>query len=1199
MLEETERNYCCLVLLLSRVGLEKLRQLFINEWNSAGGFVPWTDCPQNGTDLLTKFTPLPYEKAKVQSGDTTTWDLSLFVKALLYSAPPFVPKSKTALFAGLKCLKKTRNQLCHTGSGKIESAEFAILYADVCNALFLVGASANDFKQVEKDVHQPLREVLSLVKQCSLKDADILNGIGAINDRLELLSLQRPDSSDLSSEDVKLYSIKLKEAIAMQTDLLPRRRHRSRLKTDDIFTNLTVYQGKQNSQEKAQEDERARKTVTKIAEIFVGENGEGDPKSILVSGEPGIGKTLFLRKIVRDWSTDCISIPKIKFIFLITFRQLVLLSKKELALKELLNRSPLLNETTKMDEKLMDYIIQHPDQLFVALDGFDKYKDHSKLTGDFESQFTNDVETKMPVVALVSKLIQKKILRDSVIMITSRPGEANELDKKLHFDRCVEITGFSEEQVLQYVEKYFNSEPEEVKKMAMEKVKGSAHFMSFGHVPLRCFLMCAVIEYEIQNNITRDKSVPLKLTQFYCEVIRCLVKISKELSSLDNQSALSAVEKTLDNFSELAAQLAEQNRFTFTQKDLEELKLSEAEMSYLKSSSLIFCYPVASDSPFPQTTLEYCFSHLTIQEFFVACHLVKKRAMAAQETSEMVHIFTSGLLGLDQENNNDKLMSKVLKSVCKQVENEWRQRVVLLRCLREYGLEKEFTIQELTTNRDYRYWDSDGWIRLSGVTDDTDCDALAMLVEYTATSISLPPHTLYISSSQITITMLNRLLLSLHHSNSTITRLLLVWCSLNDEHVKCLCKYLPNMNITELDLSGNQITDVGVHHIIHHLSSNLTALGLTGNPISRECRKSIEFCNSIYAGLTYRRTYTNTEVSKGEILRKKVTWKESSDKEGNSAAKRSLAEELGVADALDCHLERISCNNEISDQDIVELEQLLADAGAGTWNNALCEYGIDKRSLLFAIARVFSFLKPKLEEYERMNNLTRSDIVDVTFLAHGGVSDPLLPCRVHFLNDEQIESVILYIPWGCKLDASAAYGIATGTITTTNVNFIGLLNEDKRLRCWNNLPMDGTEIPNIVFTRVSLDEVVIQQLQQIDSAFRRGVRGVFVPFLPEETNLNEIPLSILCIAVALCAYLKKVPWKYRIHIASCLYPMKFDSSILVRSRDPRDLWPRVKCSQYWDIPIVAPHPVTMTMNMDNTDLGLQNVFHCLNNYFSV
>ena len=148
------RNYCCLVLLLNRVGLVKLRKLFIDEWNSLGGFVPWTDIHQNGVDLLTKYIPKPaYERPKVQSGDTTKWDISLFVKVLLNSRPPFVHIVNKALVDGLLFLKETRNNLCHSGSGKVTPAEFTPLYKDVCSALLVLGASALELKKVEDGMY--------------------------------------------------------------------------------------------------------------------------------------------------------------------------------------------------------------------------------------------------------------------------------------------------------------------------------------------------------------------------------------------------------------------------------------------------------------------------------------------------------------------------------------------------------------------------------------------------------------------------------------------------------------------------------------------------------------------------------------------------------------------------------------------------------------------------------------------------------------------------------------------------------------------------------------------------------------------------------------------------------------------------------------------------------------------------------------
>ncbi|KAK3735092.1 hypothetical protein QZH41_011262, partial [Actinostola sp. cb2023] len=126
-----------------------------------------------------------YEKDKVKCGDTSKWDLSLFVKALLVSTPPLV--SKKSLVSALKCLKETRNKLSHTPSGKIETSEYKKLWCAACNALVSVGATSKDFKKVKHDVTQPWSELVSLTKQCASHDKDILLGLDAseyVNDKV-------------------------------------------------------------------------------------------------------------------------------------------------------------------------------------------------------------------------------------------------------------------------------------------------------------------------------------------------------------------------------------------------------------------------------------------------------------------------------------------------------------------------------------------------------------------------------------------------------------------------------------------------------------------------------------------------------------------------------------------------------------------------------------------------------------------------------------------------------------------------------------------------------------------------------------------------------------------------------------------------------------------------------------------------------
>ena len=187
------------------------------------------------------------------------------------------------------------------------------------------------------------------------------------------------------------YSTNLKKAITDNTDFLPKGISQSKLKTDDIFTNLTIYQGERpeshrqaNSPQQSQERHVEARKVVNCCEIFQDENAECNPKLILVTGDAGIGKTLFANKLLRDFSSNTLDIPGVKISYVITFRQIVRLANKELTLKELLNRSPLLNTKTIIDETVMQSIIDHPEQLFVVLDGFDEFKDNSIFVGDYE-----------------------------------------------------------------------------------------------------------------------------------------------------------------------------------------------------------------------------------------------------------------------------------------------------------------------------------------------------------------------------------------------------------------------------------------------------------------------------------------------------------------------------------------------------------------------------------------------------------------------------------------------------------------------------------------------------------------------------------------------------------------------------------------------------------------------------------------------
>lgn len=105
------------------------------------------------------------------------------------------------------------------------------------------------------------------------------------------------------------------------------------------------------------------------------------------------------------------------------------------------------------------------------------------------------------------------------------------------------------------------------------------------------------------------------------------------------------------------------------------------------------------------------------------------------------------------------------------------------------------------------------------------------------------------------------------------------------------------------------------------------------------------------------------------------------------------------------------------------------------WYQTFSSLLINPELYFEALANIFTWL------YENINpeQLQQSEI-DITFLAHGQVRRTptpvpmLLPCKLFYMNG-YVQSIKFYEPWGCAIDATAAYGIFTGTIRVNTVRY--------------------------------------------------------------------------------------------------------------------------------------------------------------------
>ena len=326
----------------------------------------------------------------------------------------------------------------------------------------------------------------------------------------------------------------------------------------------------------------------------------------------------------------------------------------------------------------------------------------------------------MPVAALCSKLIKRSLLRDSVVMITSKPDESGKMGG-IPFDRYMEIAGFSPQQVQEFIEKYFR-ENNTMKTTVLDHVMKNEDLVSFAHIPMLCFLMCFSMEYALQTSKSTD-DLPVSATDIYSQVVNIFELKHSAASEYRTKvipeefSASHLVESTLDKLSELAAKSLLEKMPIFQERDMEE-KFRLVEIEKLKGSGLLHCGPPFRKSLL-ETTKYLSFTHLTLHEFLAARWFVMTDVIPS-DVSEMVLQFIADILS---KKKNDELMEKLLESIS--FSSRSGDLLLKAKCLSEYQ-DKEFA-KNVIKNHPHHY-SEDGQLRFGNL-NDVDCIAISFLLD--------------------------------------------------------------------------------------------------------------------------------------------------------------------------------------------------------------------------------------------------------------------------------------------------------------------------------------------------------------------------------------------------------------------------------------------------------------------------------------
>ena len=465
--------------------------------------------------------------------------------------------------------------------------------------------------------------------------------------------------------------------------------HRRDLQLDEIFTNLIVYRGRAKydfSGDRVEQLNEYHKANENLRPTQPGDIFDRFEQNILVVGRPGIGKTMFSTKILRNWAcdkllnrsqklqmdfkdafhikaSDKISQMDFKAAFLIKLRMFNS-RDQELNLRELLDHS---EYSTALSEELWNYIRYNSERVLVIFDGFDEYSGRTKISED-DIPCRNSEKDRMPVYFLVKKILQGKILTGATILTTTRPNAVSCMTS-LDFDKTVEILGFSTEQVNDYVQK-FTKEKDKAETIK-QHITSNLNLVAFCYVPVNCFIICSCL-LELLGN-TGFTSLPTRLTEIYSIAVRMFY-----FSYDDDQYRHNKTEGQqyfLKPFKELPSSV--QNVFTrlgkiaFDGIKKGRLIFESHEVNDLESNGLFHRLPDFRDRPLAEGRAQYCFLHLTLQEFLAAKYLVDTLSSEQLRDFVSAHIrkgawkvvmqFVAGLLA-EKEGQSTDIFSDLLPS---------------------------------------------------------------------------------------------------------------------------------------------------------------------------------------------------------------------------------------------------------------------------------------------------------------------------------------------------------------------------------------------------------------------------------------------------------------------------------------------------------------------------------------------------------
>ena len=352
--------------------------------------------------------------------------------------------------------------------------------------------------------------------------------------------------------------------------------------------------------------------------------------------------------------------------------------------------------------------------MLLIFDGLDEFSSTPGIPRD-DSHFNNTAEVRMPVGFLYKKIASGKLLQGCTLLTTVRPTAFKDV-RKLQFDRTVEITGFTFEQVEEFLEKFTkDDESGKLKEIIWQHISTNINLFSLCYIPVNCFIICHCLLQLIKISSDAERKLPVKITEIYSISVKIFFyKHSRGNYSCSKTDLGCYMYKRFDELKPENDEVFKKlGKIAFNGIKSGKPVFESHEVSGLEDCGLFHRLPDMNPRKLTQPSrAQYCFTHLTVQEFFAAKHLTdtlpkdKLQRFGGDHirvgTWKVVMRFVAGLLEPDtrQRTTNSEIFTHLLAEKVKRTDRSdliwWpcskKDKILALdvcKCLYEFDGEQE------------------------------------------------------------------------------------------------------------------------------------------------------------------------------------------------------------------------------------------------------------------------------------------------------------------------------------------------------------------------------------------------------------------------------------------------------------------------------------------------------------------------------